>query len=201
MRKKRVSWKIIAFIFLFILIWMLYLNFNLIVPYLQKSPFLWSVYIFLKTQIEQKSLLGLAFLSFFGSLFFIFVPIELVFIYYTSLEYNNLLVLFIVVPCCVFGLMVDYWIGFLLGKKLFSKKKNIGKTQKRFERFGTLILVVGHIFFFPMQFVTALFGVFRYPFKKLVVVTFIMLLIKFILILVARDYFIAAILPKIQEFL
>lgn len=197
---KKVSWKLIFFIFAFITLWTIYHNKDLIIPLLQKNHFLWSVYSFILLQIEQKSLLGLAFLSFTGALFFVFLPVELIFIYYLSLGYNKLLMLLIVLSCYMAGLILNYFIGFLFGKKILKKKKDPEKLQRRINKFGTFIIILGYLFFFPMQFITAALGAFRYPFKKFFIFSFIMLSIKFVFIVFAGNYFIAEILPKIKAF-
>lgn len=199
MKHKRISRKIIFFIVLFIVMWLIYQNKEVVLPLIQKIPFFSSIYNFITIQIEQKSFLGLAALSFFGALFFVFLPVDIVFIYYLSLGYNKLLTLLIVLFCYMLGLTLDYFLGFIFGKKIFSKKEP-EKLGKRINKFGSLIIVLGYLFFLPMQFITTALGAFKYPFKKFLYLTLIMLSLKFLFIIIAGNYFLVEILPKIKLF-
>ncbi len=196
-KRKRNGLKIFFFIVFFLLIWLIYYNRDSIIPLLEKYPLIWPIYTFIELQIEQKSLIGLAALSFFGSLFFIFLPIEVTYLFYLSLGYNTFVVFIVAIPCYMVGLTFNYFFGFLLGERLFFKEKDTKKMQKRINTFGSFIIILGYLLFLPMEFVILALGAFRYPFKKFFILVFIMVSIRFVFVLLLRDYFMANILPKI----
>ena len=202
-KKPSISGKIILLIVLILFIWVLYYSKDIWVPLMQKSPILWALYNHISNQIDGRGLLGLAYLSFLSSLFFVFIPLEIPFIYYLSLEHNRFIVLGIVIICYTIGLVIDYSLGFVFGKGMLKWlfKGSYEKHERGVEKYGPFLIVIGYLFFFPMQIVTVFLGSARFPFKKFFVLSFIMLCVKFSLLMLGREYIISDVIPLVRSYL
>lgn len=158
---------------------------------LQLNPTVWSIYLTISHEIVAATLLGLFLTAFFGSLFFVSIPVELVFIYYLSLDFTPWEVVLYVVLGNLAGMVFNYMVGFVLGPKIMEKwlKKKYYVWQKRTERAGGFVLIFGNIVPFPIELVTLFIGGVRYNFFKFFIYTFLGKMIKFGLLFVGYTYF------------
>ena len=158
---------------------------------LSLNPTIWHIYLAMSHEITASTLLGLFLTAFFGSLFFVSIPVELVFLYYLSLDFSPWEVLLYVVLGNLTGMMFNYAAGFVLGPKIMEKwlKKNYAVWQKRTEKAGGFVLIVGNIIPFPIELVTLFIGGVRYPYIKFFTYTLIGKLVKFGILLICFIYF------------
>ena len=81
--KKELKWGIILF-----LIFLAYMFYNQIVLFflelLKSNPTVYSTYLYIESEISSQTLKGLFYMSIFGSIFFLVMPSEALFIYYLS---------------------------------------------------------------------------------------------------------------------
>ncbi len=143
---------------------------------LQRNETLWQVYLHISHHIGNHTLLGLAYAGFFGSFFFIFIPLEPLYLYYLSLDHPAIFVTIIMIVSSIAGLVFDYGFGRLAGRWLFYRKnkEKIEKIEKRAERFGGLFLLLSNIVpFLPVQWICVFYGAFRYNFRKFMIYTFL----------------------------
>lgn len=143
---------------------------------LQKNDTLWTLYLHVSHQLHNKTLLGLFYAGFFGSFFFIFIPLEPLYLYYLSLDYFAIIVTMIMITSSIGGLVFDYGCGRILGRFLISRKdkEKFEKRKKRIERFGGFILLLTNIIpFLPVQWVCVFYGGVHYNFKKFLIYTFV----------------------------
>lgn len=167
---------------LFLVVYMLYLKWSII---LQKSPFVNSIYSFMYTNLAGKTFLGIMMMSFFGGLFFIFLPIEAIFVYYFESGRNMFLVTIAVIIGSLVALYVDYLFGFIFGEKIARKmlKKKFETFAGYLNRFGGFLIIAGNaIFIFPIELASVAIGSLKYNQKKFIIYTLIGKIIKFAII-------------------
>ncbi|MBU1219638.1 VTT domain-containing protein [Myxococcota bacterium] len=143
---------------------------------LKKSETAWAMYVHISGQISGKTLLGLAYAGFFGSLFFILIPLEAVFFYYLSLPHHPWLVLVIMLFTSVIGLCADYLMGRLVGEGVMLKLSGpkFVKYRDAMTRWGGMIIVISNIIpFLPVQIISLAVGATRYGLKRFFVYTMI----------------------------
>jgi len=182
---------IISFI---ILIYLFYVPILLYISSLLKSnPTFFYYYSFVKTQITNNTILGLGFASILGSIFFLAIPSEALFIYFlNSTNYNFLLIIVIMVIGNLFGLIFNYGFGRLMGKRVLKflfKEKKFYNYQEKIDTIGGYILFFGNIFPGPFEVLSVFYGGFKYNFKIYIFLSFIGRLIKYTLLFIAFHFY------------
>ncbi len=168
---------------------------------LQQNPTVWSLYLAVEAEIESKSLLGLFYAAFFGALFFVALPVELIFIYYLGLNYYFVQVLTITLLGNLLGITLDYFIGWLIGPKVlqwFMKAETYHAFQRKIDKAGIFIVIVGNIIPFPIEPLTVFLGAVRYGYFRLMLFTAIGKLVKFGLLWLGYKYFVQYVGPYIS---
>ncbi len=164
---------------------------------LQMNPAVWAVYKAIELEIASRSLLGLFYASFFGALFFITLPVELIFLYYLGLNYYFVQVLVITLAGNLLGIALDYFVGWLIGTRIlkwFLKEKYDG-FHRKIEKAGAFIVIIGNIIPFPIEPFTVFLGAVRYGFFRLMLYTFLGKLVKFGLLWLGYKYFVQYVGP------
>ncbi|RMF06664.1 hypothetical protein D6764_01785 [Candidatus Woesearchaeota archaeon] len=173
-------------ILFFVIIYVLLSLFkNQVMDYLSSYPLLFSLFNHVKSTIESKSLLGLAYLVFVGNLFFIMLPVELAAAYYFTLDYSPLIVMAVLVASTVAAQLINFFVGFLLGRFVFSLilKNSFSSWQTRSERWGFFMLAVfSMVPFLPLDAVTLFLGSMHYSFRKFVLWVSVMSCLKYVLV-------------------
>ena len=168
---------------------------------LQSNPHVWSVYKAIEAEIETRSLLGLFYAASFGALFFVALPVEIIFLYYLGLNYYFVQVLVITLVGNLLGIAFDYFVGWLVGPKIlqwFMKKETYKKFQAKIDKAGAFIIIVGNIIPFPIEPFTVFLGAMRYGFFRLMLYTTIGKIVKFGLLWLGYKYFIQYVGPYVS---
>lgn len=188
---KFIKWTII--IVLGIFLYFYYNNIVLIIlGFLQSNPTLYNIYLFAEYEISNNSLRGLLIMSVLGSLFFLVLPSEALFIYYlSSTQYNFIIILLMMLLGSVIGLSFNYFFGRILGERMVQNifKKNFDSYKQKIDKWGGLVLFFGNILPGPIEFLTVFFGAFKYDFMRFFYLCFMGRLVKFILIFFAFLFF------------
>ena len=166
-KKKLKFWTIVLFILL------IYLFYELILSQFQEllklNPTIYQAYLSIQSEIANNTVKGLFFVAIFGSVFFLTLPSEALFIYFLSSTSHPP---FIIILGMLFGNLVglsfNYFFGWLMKgwflEKLFSK--NYDKYSDIVNKKGAIILFVGNIFPGPVEALTVFYGGFRFQFSK-----------------------------------
>lgn len=168
---------------------------------LQMNSHVWATYKAVESEIAARSLLGLFYASFFGALFFITLPVEIIFLYYLGLNYYVVQVLVITLLGNLLGIAFNYFIGWIIGPKSlkwFLKKKYAG-FHRKLEKAGGFIVIVGNIIPFPIELFTVFLGAARYGFVRLMIYTAFGKLVKFGLLWLGYKYFVQYVGPYISQ--
>jgi len=136
------------------------------------------------TMPGQITLLGLFYVTFFGGLFFLMIPVEISFVG-ALINYHPLLVL--LVTAC--GALLSYTLDYLMGRYFagFFKKiiplKKFYKTKTTINRYGGWAVIFFNIIGAGSQQTTFILGVFRYNKVKLLVFAVTGQLIKYVVLI------------------
>ncbi len=167
---------------------------------LQQHPLTWSAYLAVEAEIASRSLLGLFYAAFFGALFFVALPVELIFLYYLGLNYYVVQILTITLLGNLLGISLDYFIGWLVGPKVlgwFMKRQTYERFQRKIDKAGVFIILIGNIIPFPIEPLTLFLGAVRYGYLRLILFTALGKAIKFGLLWLGYAYFVRYVGPHI----
>lgn len=183
--------KLLLFILVVSAVYVGYLYFQQdIIRILKMNPYVWAVFSHIAGEISRRTLMGLFYASFFGSLFFIFLPLEVLFLYYLSLGYSVPVMIALALIGNAIGLCLDYLFGFTVGASIvkFFFRKNFEKFHSMITKWGAFIVLIGNIIPFPIQVVSVIVGSARYSFKKFFFFTVIGIFAKLFALVVLSMY-------------
>lgn len=189
---KKVKWTFIAMFAL--IVYFYYANIvHFFLDILKQNPTVFDYYLFVETNISNNTLKGLFFMSFLGSLFFLVLPSEALFIYFLSTtSHFPLFILTITVFGSLLGLGFNYFFGRFIGKnllkKIFSEEKFYNYKEK-INKFGGYVLLIGNILPGPIEVLAVFYGGFKFEFKRFIYLAFIGRLIKYVLLFLAFFFF------------
>lgn len=200
--KKYSKWGL--WIFIALIIYVLWAKLNIvdwILSFLQKSDTLWMIYKIFETEVESKSLLGLFYISFFGSLFFISLPLEVIFLFYLGLNYTVFQIMTVIIIGELIGTVINYFIGLFVGEKAMEwlLKKQYSDFKFKINRAGAFILLVGNIIPFPIDIFVLVLGTVKYNFRRLIIYTILGKLIKLTLLYLGYVYFVKFLSPYLSD--
>ncbi|MEM3373617.1 MAG: VTT domain-containing protein [Candidatus Woesearchaeota archaeon] len=136
-------------------------------------------------EFNNRSIIGLALISFFGSLFFLGFPGEIIFIVYTNIGYNIVLVFFIMLFFIMVAQFINYQIGYFIEKKWLENyikhdKKHYHISLKKYDVYFILIF---NILPLPADLLSVFLGIIKYDLKKAMLYTFYGKIIKFLFLI------------------
>ncbi len=199
-KKPGISGKLIFFMVLILMLYTMYAYRSVYVEFIRQVPYLGSVYDYVSFQIINKTLLGLFYASFLGSLFFIAFPIEPLFLFYSTLQYNGFVLLAVATVGGVLAMALNYLVGRLFSEKHLHSHKN-GAWKKLTNRFAGPIIFIGNILPLPIDVIALFLGAAKYSFRKFMLLTVLGRAFKFILLLYFQDYIFSVALPWMKGLL
>lgn len=190
-KTSKVIKKGIIYIIVIFVLWILFLIFkNSFLSYISSNTTLFSIYSHIKFQMINKTYLGLMYVAFLGALAFVSVPVELISLYYFGNYYNPLVIITFIMLGMVFGSILNYFIGFILGKKIivFLLKSKYDAIEQKVNDYGIWILFTFSLIPFPIGWFVIIYGSMKYSFKKIFRVLLIGQCIKYIAIYLIINY-------------
>lgn len=171
------------------------------INFIKQVPWMYSIYNEILFHIANKTLRGLFYVSFFGSLFFIMLPIEVFLIYFMSFGHNKLLVLATVIAGNLAGLVIDYLIGFVIGGKILKRflKEHHESFNKKLKKVGSFIVVIGNIIPFPIELASVFLGTVRFGILRFILFTFIGRVVRYTILIVGYKYIMIYVVPLFTE--
>lgn len=94
---------------------------------------------------KELSALSFAILNFSGYLFFLFMPVELAFIYYLKAGYDPWTLNMIAIATALLGQSIDYLIGFLFSARIINRligRRRYEKAEDEIRHYGKLAIFV-----------------------------------------------------------
>ncbi len=152
------------------------------------------VYFVIKKSFIDRTYFGLFLIFSIGSLFFIFIPLEITYMYFIA-KLNPLISFIIVVPAILLGLSVNYFLGKLFARKYAEKHHFLSHL---FMRFGAGLLVLFYFTPLPVQVLTFISGALRYNYKKFIKVMLFVVILKYLLLTIYGKIIIEFIMNMIK---
>lgn len=184
-KPKNLKWPLII---LFIVL--IYLFYNQIMFYffefLKLNPTFYSKYLYIESQISNSTLEGLFYVAVMGSIFFLVLPSEALFIFYLgSTDHFFIVIIILMIIGNLLGMLFNYWFGRLLGERVlqwFFGKKKFFDYKEKIDKVGGYILLFGNILPGPIEVLAVFYGGFKFKFSTFLFLTFIGRLVKYIII-------------------
>ncbi|MBD3354735.1 hypothetical protein GF361_01980, partial [Candidatus Woesearchaeota archaeon] len=163
---------LLAFLFagfaFWILVQLLYIFYGFsLLNWLKSLPYITLIFSHMFAEITAKTEIGIFYLFSGSSLFFLPVPLEILFLnMLKDISFSILL------PSVLLGIIAGQIINYFLGRffgfvfRPFLKKRTKEKIRKRLEKYGIFAVFLIHILPFPFQFFNLVCGIFRYRFFK-----------------------------------
>jgi membrane protein YqaA with SNARE-associated domain len=189
---KYIKWTIIILIVLY-----LYFNFHVVKGYffdiLKQNPTIYSYYLYMEAHIANATYIGLFFVSILGSLFFLALPSEMLFIYYLGFSDHFFPVLIVLmIAGNLVGLFINYAFGWVLGERFLLwmfKEKKFWQYKDRVDRYGGYLLFIGNILPGPIEVLVLFYGGFKFNLKRYMFLCFMGRLTKYIILFIAYYFF------------
>lgn len=160
---------------------------------LKSNPTMYEFYLYLEYQIRNVTFLGIYLMFILGSLFFLALPSEALFIYYLNQGMHfPIIILALGVLGNLTGLIINYGVGRLIGQrflKWFFKEKKFYNYKEKIDSYGGYIIFLGNILPGPIEVLSVFFGGFKYNFSKYVYLSLMGRLIKFVILLFAFIFY------------
>ena len=189
--RKKLKWPII--ILVVVLIYMFY---NTIILYflelLKLSPTVYNAYLFIESEVQAQTLMGLFLISILGSLFFLVLPSEALFFYYLSeTDHFAVFIISLVVGGSLIGLSFNYFFGRLVGERVIRAlfKKNFDKYKEKIDKLGGYVLLIGNIIPGPIEVLVVFYGGFKFHYGRFIFLCMIGRIIKYIILFVIFLFF------------
>ncbi len=137
------------------------------------------------------SLESFVIIQFMCYLFFITLPVEMLFLGYLFLGYNFIVLFVLAIVLAVSAQIIDYGIGYLLSDKVIGFlgkspdfERKYKKTKKKIDKYGGWVIFLFNLVpaSSPILLLTA--GLVKYPFKKAIFLSAAGLILKYIIIII-----------------
>ncbi|PIO05680.1 hypothetical protein COT47_03760, partial [Candidatus Woesearchaeota archaeon CG08_land_8_20_14_0_20_43_7] len=119
-----------------------------LVNFLNTAPIISSIYLPIKTEILNRTLLGQFYVASIGTLFFVTVPVELSFFVFLGKGHFPLLLLLIIVIGATVGHFINYAVGNAVGRRVLKivvdRKQQITYT-KNIKRLGMVLIFIFNV--------------------------------------------------------
>ena len=133
---------------------------------------------------KTESIFSFALIHFSGYLFFLLMPVELVFIYYLPF-YPGVKLVAVALGTAIVAQCFDYFIGKLISpQKILNLmgERRIEKSKGYIQKFGLLTIFIFNLFPLSSPVVALVAGMIRFDFRKFITVSSLGLLLKYAVI-------------------
>lgn len=117
-----------------------------------------------------------------GYLFFLFMPVEIAFVYYLSGDINILALNAIAIGTALFSQAIDYAIGLMVSNKFIDNligRRRYEKAEANIEKYGNLTIILFNALPLSSPVISLAAGMLRNNIRNTFICTFIGLLIKY----------------------
>lgn len=135
---------------------------------------------------KEPSLAYFSAMHFSGYLFFLFIPVGLIFAYYLLQGESAILLIAIALATAIAGLIVDYIIGYIISWHFIHKmlgEKKYAKASKYLDNYGNLAIFAFNFLPLYSSMLALVAGMMRYRLRNLIVYSFLGLIMKYAAIL------------------
>jgi membrane protein YqaA with SNARE-associated domain len=134
---------------------------------------------------NERGLLSFAIVNFSGYLFFLFMPVELAFIFYLRAGHDPLLLYLIALATAIASQSIDYLIGFFFSSnvidRLIGRRRHL-RAEAEIRKYGRVTLLVFNVLPLSSPVIALAAGMLKYRVKDALFYSCIGLLIKYLLL-------------------
>ncbi len=130
-------------------------------------------------------LLSFAIVNFSGYLFFLFMPVELAFIYYLGKDINIFLLYVVAAGTALISQAIDYLIGHLFSTKIIDRligRSRYEKAEDRLRRYGNIAIFLFNVTPLSSPVISLAAGMLNLKKKDAFALTFAGLIIKYLIL-------------------
>ena len=134
---------------------------------------------------RDEGLLSFAIISLTGYLFFLFIPVEVAFIYYVPGEISILALNAVALGTAMFSQSVDYLIGYMLSSKIIDRligRNRYEKAENRIRKYGNVVIFLFNFFPLSSPVISLAAGMLKHRVKDALIFTFTGLLCKYLIL-------------------
>ena len=134
---------------------------------------------------RDEGLLSFAIVNAAGYLFFLFMPVEIAFIYYLQGDINIMALNAVALGTALFSQAIDYSIGVLLSDKIidnFIGRHRYEKAEDRLRKYGNIAIFVFNALPLSSPVISLAAGMLRHRIRDAVIFTFSGLLLKYVVL-------------------
>jgi membrane protein DedA with SNARE-associated domain len=134
---------------------------------------------------RDQGLLSFAIVNASGYLFFLFMPVEIAFVYYMQGNINILALNAVALGTALFSQSIDYTIGFLLSNKIIDRfigRTRYEKAEDNIIKYGNLTIFVFNALPLSSPVISLAAGMLRYRLRDAVIFTLAGLIVKYMVL-------------------
>jgi membrane protein DedA with SNARE-associated domain len=134
---------------------------------------------------RDEGLLSFAIVNFSGYLFFLFMPVELAFIYYLTGDINIWALNAVALGTALVSQTIDYLIGYLFSKNIIDRligRRRYEKAEDKIRKYGNIIILLFNLTPFSSDIISLAAGILKHRIKNAVIFTFAGLLLKYLIL-------------------
>ena len=134
---------------------------------------------------RDQGLLSFAIVSLSGYLFFLFIPVEVPFVYYVSGDINVWALNAIALSTAIVSESIDYMIGLWFSKDVITRligTRRYLKAENRIRKYGNLVIFIFNVTPLSSPVISLAAGMIRHPVKDAFIFTISGLTVKYIIL-------------------
>ena len=134
---------------------------------------------------KEHTLLSFAIINLSGYLFFIFMPVELAFIYYLNTSLNIALLNITAIGTAVFSQAVDYYIGRSFSKQIIDQligRQRYEKAESEIRKYGNIAIFIFNLLPLSSPVILLAAGMLKHRLKEVFLYSLAGLLVKYLLL-------------------
>lgn len=134
---------------------------------------------------RDEGLLSFAIVNFSGYLFFLFMPVELAFIYYLAGDINIWALNAVALGTALFSQTIDYLIGYSLSTRIIDRligRRRYEKAGDKIRKYGNVVIFLFNVTPLSSPVISLAAGILKHRVKDAVIFTFAGILLKYIIL-------------------
>ena len=137
---------------------------------------------------NQGSLLSFAIVNFTGYLFvFLFMPVELAFIFYLRSGYDPLILNLVAISTAFASEAIDYLIGYFFSARIIDRligRHRYEKAEDEIRKYGNWAILVSNVLPLSSPVISLAAGMLKYRVKEVVIYSFVGIVLRYLLLTV-----------------
>lgn len=131
---------------------------------------------------RQPNIISFSAIHFAGYLFFMLMPVEILFTYYLMEDFNIQVLLIAALLTAIAAQIIDYIIGYFLGDRIIDRligEKKYKKREKFISKYGGVAIFTFNLFPLSSSVLSLVAGMVRYRFRYFLLYSFLGLFLKY----------------------